>query len=203
MSEWEEFKISNTLLCLSDKEKNNIGQEIEALIKKDLSYIIYQQISRCEKMVYDIMGWSREDLLQQVRIQLWRGLAMYNSHRNVKKQTFLSVILVNYFNFLMKKITRNKNMQTCFILREDDMVNVADENKSLEDVFYQNENLKELLGKLDETQINIFYQIFCLNKSKTNVRKMLKTSRQKSIKLIDETIEIMNVHIKEINDGSP
>lgn len=68
-----------------------------------MQYITNRYINKYNVAVSAALGWTKEDLLQNIRIAMWKGIATFDSSKKFKVETYLSSILENYFNSLAKR----------------------------------------------------------------------------------------------------
>ncbi|MDZ4810786.1 MAG: hypothetical protein SGI96_21325 [Bacteroidota bacterium] len=198
------WKIDNKLLSLSEKEKHRIGLEVEHFLKNDLGYLVNKNIMYCEKLVGDVFGWDRDDLLQQVRIQLWRALAVFDEKATASKRTFLSVAVSNYFMTLVTKSKRKKNINNSLVLcGEDDLSRVIDDQIICPIDLYAGEKMiDDLIEKMNGHHLEVYYHMMIMKKGRCWVTKRLNLTRKKMTAVIRETSQIVDDHLKQVSRGS-
>lgn len=123
-------KTKRTLLALSREDSNRLGLEVEALIRTGgaLNYLVNSYLGKYHSAAADTFGWTREDLLQHMRIILWKGMATFDPSRKYKVTTYLSAILYYQMGNFSKTCQSKKNSKSklCFIETTyfpDEMIN--------------------------------------------------------------------------------
>lgn len=119
MAKKSQSKVDQQLASLSREESDRIGREVERLMKDEMSFIVRKYVISYRNACADIFGWEEEDLVQHIRIILWRGVATYKSNKNAKMTTYLSAILYYRMANLNKKIKREKHQKSRLFCPED------------------------------------------------------------------------------------
>jgi len=102
-------KTDRRLRRLSDERTTEIGQEVERLIRHDLAWLVSKYRREYRSAVRETFGWTTEDLDQEIRIALWKGLATFDRSHQVKVTTYLSATLHNLFANITKSCKAKKN----------------------------------------------------------------------------------------------
>lgn len=102
-------KTRNVLLSLSDSERDRLGLETERLIQNEMSFIVNKYIYDYKHAAATTLGWDSDDLLQYIRLVLYRGVVTYSAEKNVKMTSYLSAILYYQMGNLSIKIQNKKN----------------------------------------------------------------------------------------------
>jgi len=105
----KEGKIYKLLHSISNEKKEELGFKMESLIKGDLAYIVNKYIVRYSYAVKATFGWDEDDLMQYIRMALWKGVATYDPTKRAKEVTYLSRILDYAFANLAKKCNTKKH----------------------------------------------------------------------------------------------
>jgi RNA polymerase sigma factor (sigma-70 family) len=105
-------KTKDALLSLSAEESNLVGIEVERLIKDEMSYIVNHYINKYRRAAFETFGWEKEDLLQHIRIILWKGVVTFDPSRNFKMTTYLSRMLYYQMGNFSKTCQNKKNSQS-------------------------------------------------------------------------------------------
>jgi RNA polymerase sigma factor (sigma-70 family) len=194
-------KIKSKLLSLDKNKLQELNHEIEYLIKNDLSFIINKLINSYYYTLKETFGYEREDIMQLIRIRLWRGLATFDSSKNVKKTTYLYSVLNNYFLTLstMSKALKNKNSKFTFLDDEEDKnddvfdkqnfqtYEQSEFNEIDENFFYRIQNRLSLFER------NVFILYFLMQNNHCEIAQRLGTG----VKKISQTIKELKTKINE------
>lgn len=68
-----------------------------------MRFLATRYVKRYRKSVEELFGWTPDDLMQHIRIAVWKGLATFDPKRGIKVETYLSTIINNFFNSLAKR----------------------------------------------------------------------------------------------------
>jgi len=207
-------RIERKIRTLSKEESDAIGIQIESLMKNEMLYIVNKYIRQFTKAAYDVFGWTKEDLQQQVRIAFWRGLATYDKTKGAKVTTYLSVILFHYFMSFSKKCKSSRNSEAKLYPVEEIYETYDEYNKPIgvDDKIHWEESVQYLMAKLsdkekmiiryyagEETGINRIAMDSGI--PKTQVAKTIKSIRTKIISHYRELEdEEEYIHYDDIGD---
>ena len=100
-------KTRDRIKSLSREESNRIGEEVEQLLKGEMKSVADSYIRNYRNSVRNTFGWTPEDLKQEIRLKMFKGLATFDPDLGYKKTTYVSNILQNFF----KNITPNRVVQ--------------------------------------------------------------------------------------------
>ena len=100
-------KTKKILQSLTEKQKNDIGLEIEHLVANELKWITNKCIENYSYVTKECFGWDRDDLLQEIKLSYFRALATYNP-KMAKVTTHCCTILRNDMINLSIKCKRYK-----------------------------------------------------------------------------------------------
>lgn len=112
-------KTIKRLQALSEEEKNRLGNELDRLLKKEMSYIVNYYVCNYSTAAKEVLGWDKEDLLQHIRIILWKGIVTFNPSTGFKVTSYLSKILYYQMGNLSKKIQSKKNVNLKIIFPDE------------------------------------------------------------------------------------
>ena len=185
-------KISKTdeiVLSLSREEANRIGLEVERLIENEMSYIVNKYIRSYANACKDTFGWDEEDLLQHMRILMWKGVATYQEGKNAKMTTYLSSILGYRMANLSKRIKRKKH-QMCKLSFFDELAETDEttEFDTPEHWMKYAERFRVLVDRMNkiEEQVLVCHLIEDMSlkqmEKKLSVRRPLLVSALKTLK---------------------
>lgn len=186
-------KIQNALNSLTPERNREIGKEIEAVLKDELSYIVNKYIRAYSYAVYDTFGWTPEDLMQNVRVLLWKGLATFSDAANVKKTTYLNAILRNYFLTVSKKCKSKRNSQaklTSVGEVYDDFEERMEEATDTIIASMTAETYKKFVQTLHPFEAEVFDLCFLIGHEPMEVAKMLGVSPRR----VNTTVKFLRAH---------
>lgn len=82
-----------------------MGVKIEELMQVGLKKIIDQFVGKYADTFNNKLGMTEEDLLNDMREQIWKGLLTWNKAGKTKLSTYLICLIKNRFNTLLDKST--------------------------------------------------------------------------------------------------
>lgn len=188
-------KTKTRLLSLSEEEKNEVGLQVELAMKKEMAYLVNLLVRNYEKAVAETFGWDREDLMQYVRISLWKGLATFDASLGYRRITYLSNILNKDFLNLSKKCkTKKHSLSKLYCPEELFAVEEIIFKETGEDWVRYAQSFSILLGSVNrlEQKIMVRYLIYGDNVEELCVSMKLKRSEVIGIiKDIKERVSIV------------
>jgi len=102
-------RTNDKLKGLTTKQADEIGVEVDRLMGDELDYVVNMYVCKYRNAVRETLGWTKEDLEQEIRVALWKGLATFDKSRAVKVTTYLSATLHNLFANIAKTCKAAKN----------------------------------------------------------------------------------------------
>lgn len=105
-------KIYTILHSISDERREELGLRIESLIVGDLKYPVNRYLNRYSYATQATFGWDRDDLMQFIRMSIWKGVATFDPTKNAKEVTYICRILDYAFANLAKKCQTKKHSLT-------------------------------------------------------------------------------------------
>jgi RNA polymerase sigma factor (sigma-70 family) len=105
-------KTKDALLSLSEEESNQAGLEVERLIKGEMSYIVNKYLNQYKRAAFETFGWDKDDLMQHIRIIMWKGVVTFEADRGFKVTTYLSKMLYYQMGNFSKTCQNKKNSQS-------------------------------------------------------------------------------------------
>jgi len=166
-----------------------------------MRYISHKYVNQFRVAAFDTFGWTREDLMQQVRITMWKGLATFDPAKKFKVTTYLSAILFHYFMSLSKKCRSNKNAQSKLVCVEDGMeLDLATDDFSLDEVMESSESMSYFIGKLKARELEVLNLLYIERKNVTEVSKSLKIPKQQVTDFTRSIKAKLRDHIRELED---
>lgn len=187
-------KTRDALLSLSEDEKDRIGIEVERLIKNEMSYIVNRYVNRYKRAVFETFGWEKDDLLQHIRIILWKGVATFDVSKNFKITTYLSKMLYYQMGNLSKSCQNKKNSLSKLYCPGVlfDTEEIIDMN-SAEDWAVYSKKFKVILTKLSKKDMKILVSHLIYGHSMVEMETKLgykKSEVVSALKRIKEKMEI-------------
>ncbi len=187
-------KTKNKLLSLTDKEKYEIGIEMERLINNELSYIVNRHINSYKKAACDTFGWDRDDLLQYVRESVWKGLATFDRSLGYKVETYIcSILSRSFFNLSKKCKTKKHSMTKMFCPDELFETEEMMFHDTGEDWVRYGQSFGVLLGNMEVKEQKIMVLYLVHGKDITEMSEELKIKRTevvRNIKTLKQKIKI-------------
>lgn len=187
-------KTKDALLSLSEEAKNQVGIEVERLIKGEMSYIVNKYVNQYQRAAFETFGWEKDDLLQHIRIILWKGVVTFDASKNFKMTTYLSKMLYYQMGNFSKTCQNKKNSQSKLycpgILFDSE--EIIDMN-SAEDWALYARKFKVLMTKLSQKDMRVLvsHLVFGHTLAEMEVKLDLKkTEIVSSLKRIKEKMEI-------------
>jgi DNA-directed RNA polymerase specialized sigma24 family protein len=186
-------KTKNVLLALSEKETNRIGIEVERLIKNEMSFIVNKYVYKYKNATFETFGWDTDDLLQHIRVLMWRGVATFDTERKLKMTTYLSSILYYQMGNLSKKISSKKNSQSKLYCPEvfydsEEMIDFT----TAEDWLLYAKKFEHLVGRLSDLETKVLVMHLIYGHTLDEMEEKLTVKRIdliKSIKVIKVKME--------------
>jgi DNA-directed RNA polymerase specialized sigma24 family protein len=191
-------KTKKVLLSLTREQANEIGIRVEALIKSDLNYIVNKYVRQYQVAAEDTFGWTKDDLMQHIRIILWKGLATFDESKKFKVTTYLSTILYYQMGNFSKACQSTKNSSSKLYCPEtiypnEDMV----DHQTAEDWYSYAQSFGILMGKINELEKQVLVCHLINGDSLVEMEKKIKSPRSEIISVIKGLKQKINDHLKE------
>jgi DNA-directed RNA polymerase specialized sigma24 family protein len=91
-------------------EENQVSsQRIEYLINNDLKQTVRTYLSRYSKTLEQKLGLTRDDLINDIREQIWKGLITHDPNKKANLKTYLNHLIKNRFGVLFQRSKIQKN----------------------------------------------------------------------------------------------
>lgn len=106
-----------------------------------MKYITTWYANKYQSNAVALFGWTRDDLMQNIRVVMWKGLATFDASKKFKVETYLSKILEHYFANLAKRcrVAQKYRSPNSFDMSFDD-----EEKFSSHDHVYRNQFTSEI-----------------------------------------------------------
>lgn len=189
-------KTKDALLSLSEEEKNKVGVEVERLIKGEMSYIVNKYINQYKRAAFETFGWEKDDLLQHIRIILWKGVVTFDPSKNFKMTTYLSKMLYYQMGNFSKTCQNKKNSQSKLycpgILFDSE--EIIDMN-SAEDWALYVRKFKVLMTKLSKKDMKVLVSHLLYGHSLIEMEEKLGLKKSEIISSLKRIKEKMEVYL--------
>lgn len=96
------------MLNQTPEQKASLSVRIEHLIETDLKQTIGFYINRYKKTFDRKLGLTEDDLMNDIREQVWKGLLTWNAKGKANLKTYLNSLISNRFLTLLKKSSIDK-----------------------------------------------------------------------------------------------
>lgn len=194
-------KTQEILLNLPRERADEIGRQVEVHLRTDMAYIVNRYVKSYRTAVSNTFGWTEEDLVQQVRIVFWKGLATYKPEKQFKITTYLSAILHNYFNSLYKKCRSLRNSRTKLLCVEN--IYETDASVTLEgadDWYDYARSFNYFMDKLSEIETTILNLKLTRGDSIAAISEKLEMPKHQVVAIEKAIKSKISQHLKEIED---
>lgn len=180
-----------------------IGDEIERLIKGEMAYIVNWYIRNYQFAVRETFGWTPEDIMQEIRVTFWKGLATFDRSNKIKITTYLSTMLHNMFANVTKSCQSQKNFGTK-LSREDGLSQGQepqdhDTPDSLFEISEASNRVEAVLAPLERRAMRHHYLTDSKSKSPARSLKLASAQRYKAL-IISGTARIRSEFDPDDND---
>lgn len=186
------------LMSLTRQQSNELGLQVEKLIKNEMSYIVNKYVRQYRSAALDTFGWTSDDLMQHIRLILFKGMATFDPSKNFKITTYLSTILYYQMGNFSKTCQSNKNSNSKIYCPET--LHPADEittKETAEDWYSYMESFKILMGKLNEREKQILYLHLVDDYSIGEMETETKIPRAEIVGIIKSLKVKINQHMME------
>jgi len=171
-------KTIDKLQSLTEVQKNEIGLKIEELINSDLSYIVNLYLRKYKNATFNTFGWDKDDLLQHIRIIMFKAVATYEGNKNAKLTTYVSRILYYQMANLSKKCQSKKNLLSQIycpeVLFDSEELTNFDNGESWTEY---TQSFKILQDNLTSRETKVLLRYLAFGDSITKMMEVLKLDR--------------------------
>lgn len=184
-------------MALTPQQSNELGLQVEVLIKTDLNYIVNKYVRQYRSAAHETFGWTQDDLMQHIRIILWKGLATFDPSKNFKITTYLSTILYYQMGNFSKSCQSTKNSNSKLYCPE--VLHITDDlitHETAEDWACYAQSFKLLMSKLNIKEKEVLYCHLVSGASIADMEKKLRVSRTEVVAII-KTIKIKMTEVVE------
>lgn len=108
MAEKPKGKMKKLMQAQSAADNVRLSQQIRELMEGELSETVRFHMRRHATVLEAKLGMMEDDVLNDVREQLWKGLISYDRGGAANQKTFLSFILANRFKTLSRRASLAK-----------------------------------------------------------------------------------------------
>lgn len=186
-------------MSLTRQQSNELGRQVEHLIKNEMSYIVNRYVRKYRSAAQETFGWTTEDLMQHIRIILFKGAATFDPSRNFKITTYLSSILYYQMGNFSKTCQSKKNSNSKIYC--PDILHPADENttkETAEDWYGYMESFKILMDILSEKEKQVLYLHLVDDYSIGEMEAETKLPRAEVVGIIKSLKLKISIHMSEV-----
>jgi RNA polymerase sigma factor (sigma-70 family) len=190
MSKKKLSKTNEILINLTREESDAVGVKVEALIKKEMAYIVNQYIVKYNHAVADTFGWDRDDLLQNIRMAMWKGVATFNPDYGFKIETYLSSILSKTFSNISRQCKTQKHSRTKLYCPE----NFYESEEIIfretgEDWVRYAQSFAVLMGTLNRKEQKVMVRYLIHGETTSEISEKSKIKKTEVVKILKEIKE--------------
>ncbi len=151
------------MLSQSAEENQKSSHDIEKLIKIDLKDAIHTYLSRYSRVLDQKLGLTREDLMNDIREQVWKGIITHNPSGKANLKTYLNTLIKNRFGVLFKRSTLKKNNMINYYADVYALDNLEEEHliseETGETLFIQRQSIMRDLGALSDFDQTVYQEL--------------------------------------------
>lgn len=167
------------MLKQSVKQNQKSAIDIERLLENDLRPTVETYIARFGKTLDAKLGLTEDDLVNDMREQIWKGLLTFNPNGAANLKTYLCTLIKNRFIVLFKRSKIRKNNMVQYYASVFD--SPADEDYFLsedtgETAFVQRQIIKSDQMRLQGLDL-LVYQDLLLGRTLLEMCKLHSASR--------------------------
>lgn len=191
------------LMSLTRQQSNELGLQVEKLIKNEMSYIVNKYVRQYRSAAQETFGWTTDDLMQHIRFIMFRGMATFDVSKGFKITTYLSTILYYQMGNFSKACQSNKNANSKLYCPET--LHPSEETttkETAEDWYSYMETFKLLMGKLSEKEKRILYLHLVDDHSITEMEAETKLPRAEIVSIIKTLKLKISEHMSEVNKNA-
>lgn len=171
-------KTKDKLLKISKERMDEIGIEVDRLMKNEMKYLTNKYIFKYRNSTASVFGWNEDDLRQHIMIILWKGVATFDKTKKVALTTYLSTILYYQMGNLSKSCQNQKNSMSKMYCPEDlyDSEFTTDFSSS-EDWLRYSQQFSILMDRMNSLEKKVLVSHLLRDESITQMQKRLKIPR--------------------------
>lgn len=181
----KEGKIYQLLNSIPEQKRIELGVKVETLIHGDLSYIVNRYMGRYSHAVESTFGWDHDDLMQYIRMALWKGVATYDAIKGAKEVTYLSRILEYAFANLAKKCSTQKHSMTKLYF--PDQLFITEElaiDETAEDWLQYIKSFSAIKDKITKNEMKVLVKYLLMDEGISDISEELNIKRSDISKII-------------------
>lgn len=185
------------MLAQSEGAKEKLSLDIDSIMKNEMHQTIATYLGRYAHTIEQKLGLTIDDLLNDIREQIWKGLITHNPKGAANIKTYLNTLIKNRFGVLFKKSKIQKNNMVYYYDSIGDGSAFESEQfteETGETVFLERELFTRNLSLLSESD-QLIYEDLRLGKSLEEMCRLHKLPRPQviaSVFRIAELIEDQN-----------
>lgn len=187
-------KVERILKSLPKERIDQIGIEVDHLMKTDLKFIVNHYLMAYRTTAKDVFGYDLDDLRQEIMMILIGALATYQEDKGVKITSYLSVCLKNYMKNFTKKSGRKKYFLTKLYFPEKFQGMDVGQEVSEEDWADFGSRFKNVYDFLSETERKFLYHHLIEGEGINDIKDSLGLTTNEVVKIIREIEVKMGVY---------
>ena len=102
-------QVETLQLNQTEEQKTKLSFQIEAIFQDLLSDHIRVVLIKYGPILNDRLGMNQDDLINEIRVQIWKGLLVYDASKGASMKTYLKKLIANRVSVLLKKAFCKKN----------------------------------------------------------------------------------------------
>lgn len=144
---------TKTLMLAQTPEQNaQAGYDIESLLRNEMSSTMSFYLNKYGMNIERRLGLTKDDLENDAREQIWKGLLTYSPCGGANLKTYLNNLLRNRFNTLLERSRKKKNNMV-------DYYSDAWSTPGIDPEHTETDETPETIMAERETLINLSYQL--------------------------------------------
>lgn len=188
---WEEWS------GILEKAKNGDQNSIEYVIKK------YEPLVKSRASKYFIKGYEHDDLVQEGNLTILKAIKKFDAKMKSNFTSYCDMALRNNFSYMLREMMK-KDFEVSLESKSEefDLLEVLTDGISIESLFFENIQKKELLivlNKLSEENKKLIYFLYGEEKNtlsswcKENNMEYFKARRKKDKILAEIKRNLLNI----------
>jgi DNA-directed RNA polymerase specialized sigma24 family protein len=187
------------MLNQSAEENLKASHDIERLLTKDLKDTVKHYVQKYGKTLERKLGLTKDDLLNDMREQIWKGLLTHNPNGRANLKTYLNKLITNRFGVLYKRSTIQKyntiqyyaDVFTTSGIDEESLIT----EETGETVFERRQIVMQDQARLSKTD-RLIYESLILGRNLEEMTQVHKLPRSMVIRAINRIDTMIRARIK-------
>lgn len=185
----KEGKTEKALRVQTTTQRAKHSVDIEKILNKDMKKLIDFCINKYGLLINNKIGMDRDDLLNDVRFQIWKGLSTFKANKKIQLTTYLSNIITYRFKTLANKSNKKKHLSYVFM---SSVESVIDDSKTTEatenspDFLIQRQQYLDKISMYLKDNEKLVYYDLRLGHNLTEMAKKHNTSISRIIAIVNK-----------------